>query len=51
MKTKNCLCAILAVAGSAFASQTVMATTSVTSLSNVTMQQQVVKGVVTDTIS
>ena len=49
MKTKNCLCAILAVAGSAFASQTVMATTSVTSLSNVTMQQQVVKGVVTDT--
>ena len=48
MKTKNYLCAILTVAGSAFASQPMLASASDLNLPGVMMQQQAVRGVVTD---
>ena len=48
MKTKNYLCAILTVAGSAFASQPMLASASELNLPGVMMQQQAVRGIVTD---
>ena len=48
MKTKNYLCAILTVVGSAFASQPMLASASDLNLPGVMMQQQAVRGVVTD---
>ncbi len=48
MKTKNYLCAILTVAGSAFASQPMLASASDLNLPGVMMQQQAVRGIVVD---